>query len=82
VKYLQKSETLALKKLYQLLGIGYFWILFFGLKLDAAGTSAHSFFLMLFSKKESQAGMKMEAQFFLAKSSKFHLSSSFSCDTK
>jgi hypothetical protein len=48
----QKSETLALKKLYQLQKIGCFWILIFELNLNISGIFAYNFFLMLFSEKK------------------------------
>jgi hypothetical protein len=47
-----KSETLALKKLYQLQKIGYFWVLAFGLKLSISGTLVYNIILGLFSKKK------------------------------
>ena len=46
---MQKFETLALKKLYQQLEMGYFRILVFRLKLIISSTSAYFFFLMLYS---------------------------------
>ena len=64
MKYLQKSETLPLKKLYELQKkIGYFRILVFGLKLVISGTLAYNFFLVLFSEKKSRSRMKNETQF-------------------
>jgi hypothetical protein len=60
-KVCEKSETLALKKLYQLQKMGYFRILIFGLNLNISGTSAYTFFLELFSGKKSRLGMKSEA---------------------
>jgi hypothetical protein len=42
-----------------LLGIGHFCILVFGLELNISGASVCNFFLMLFSEKESWAGMKV-----------------------
>jgi hypothetical protein len=47
-----KSETLALKKIYQLQKIGYFWILVFELKLSTSGTLVYNFFLELCSEKK------------------------------
>ena len=47
-----KSETLALKMLYQLQKIGYFRILIFALKLSISGILIYNFFLVLFSEKK------------------------------
>jgi hypothetical protein len=46
VKYLQKSEALALKKLYQLLKIGCFRVRIFGLKVNISGTPPYNVFVM------------------------------------
>ena len=58
-----KSETLAMKTLYQLQKIGYFWILVFGLKLDISGTLIYNFFLVLICRKKSKSGVKSETHF-------------------
>ena len=58
-----KSETLALKKLYQLQKIGYFWILVFELKLIISGTLTYDFSLALFKEEKSRTEMKSETQF-------------------
>ena len=72
VKYVQKSETLTLKNLYQLQKIGYFWILIFGLNLNISGTLAYNFFFALFSGKKSCTGINSQTQF-LRKSNKFYV---------
>jgi hypothetical protein len=70
VKYVQKSETLALKRLYQLQKIGNFWILVFGLNLTISDTLSCNIFLGLFNRKKSRVGMNSEAQFLRKKKKK------------
>ena len=48
-----ESETLGLKKLYQLQKTGYLRILIFGLKLNISGTSAYNFIVLLFIEKRA-----------------------------
>ena len=81
MKWQLKSETLALKKLYQLQKIGYFRKRVFKLNLNISGTLAYNFFLILFSGKNSWAGMKSRTQF-LRKQSGFYAFLSFSRDIK
>ena len=63
MKYVYKSETLTLKKLYQMQKIGYFQILIFGLNLSISGTLVFNIILGLFSGKKSKLGIKSETQF-------------------
>ena len=58
-----KSETLALKKLYQLQKVGYFLILVFELKLNILGISAYNAILGLLCGEKSRLGIKRETQF-------------------
>jgi hypothetical protein len=51
---MQKSETLALKKLYQLQKMGYFWILIFELNLSIIGILAYNVYLGLFNGKKKE----------------------------
>jgi hypothetical protein len=63
MKYVLKSETLALKRLYQLQKIGYFRILIFELKLDISGTFHTIFLSCNLMKKKSRWNKKMRAVF-------------------
>jgi hypothetical protein len=63
MKYVYKSETSVLKKLYQMQKIGYSQILIFGLNLSISGTLVFNIFLGLFSGKKSRLGIKSETQF-------------------
>jgi hypothetical protein len=58
-----RSETLALKRLYQLQKLGNFWILISGLNLNISGALEYNVLLGLFSKKKGRLEMKSETQF-------------------
>ena len=60
MKYVQKSEILALKTLYQLQKIGYFQIFVFRLKSNISGSLIYNFF---FSVNEKNLKLSFYAKF-------------------
>ena len=67
VKYVQKSETLALKKLYQLLKIGCFRVCIFGLKVNISGTPPYNVFVIFIYWKKKQNSDEKRDSFFKKK---------------